>query len=438
MNCVVIGIVICIFFALLAIKTEKKIINPITVFCVLWGMIMILSKVRLYTLYEVDEYTYFLIVLGIIFYILGYYTWKCFSKNKFIRFTISNKHKHSYNYEYQLRYKLMYMLCIVCILFLFREIISLGINNISGDIDLKEIQRLVRTTAKNRSNLENAISFLIVNPFYIALYTITAIDFWIGKRDKKLLLMTLIILVGKVLSSGGREPFIKFFFCMIVGYMFAINTNIDRNNLNIRNILKKNKRLFYFTIFLTVVCLGALSFSRAGENMGKTIYLNFAMQPNMFEYWLEQVESQNLYGYGFASLNGFFYTLLYCLKSLMILPDIPELYSKIYSITMATDSQWIQIGREVFANAYVSVFWFLYFDAREIGIMLGMYLYGLISQWSYSFAINKTSIKSVSIYSIILVGVFYTFGRMEFTTTNYTLGFLFIYFIAYKKKCIDL
>lgn len=433
MNSAIYGIIICICFSIIGIRTEKRILNPITVFCMLWGIIIFLSNLRLYTLYEADIYIYTLILLGIIFYILGYYVWKIASRNKAISFKIKSTFNNLDNYGYKLRYKLVYVLCIICILFLIKDIISLGVSAFSQGINLKEIQRVVRATVKNRSNIENAISFLVVNPFYTALCPITAIDFWIGKRDKKLLLLTITILLAKMLSTGGREPFIKFFFCMIVGYTFFSKRNNEEKDSRIKNKIRKNRRLFCFILFLTVVTLGILSFSRSGQNMIKTIYLDFAMQPNMLEYWAHEVDIRNLYGYGFASMNGFFYSILYCLKNLMILPDIPELYSQIYSVTMATDSQWVKIGSEISANAYVSVFWFLYYDAREIGIIIGMFLYGIIARWSYSFAMHRKSTKSICIYSIILVGIFYTFGRMEFTTTNYSLAFLFIYFIAYKK-----
>lgn len=437
MNSIIIGIIICSIFAIIGIRTEKKIINPITVFCGIWAIIILLSKWRLYTLYDADMRIYSLILLGVVFYILGYYIWKYISNNKVVYIKLNNKVNSSFNYQYELRYKLVYALCILCILFLIKDIISLGTSVFSQGINLKQIQSIVRTTSKNRSNIENAINFLVVNPFYTALCSITAIDFWIGRKDKKLLLMTIIILIGKVLSTGGREPFIKFFFYMIVGYMFVINVNIKERKYNMKQIIRKNKRFFYCTIILGIICLGVLSFSRAGENMVKTIYLDFAMQPNMFEYWAGKVESKEVYGYGFATLNGFFYPILYCLKNLIrIIPYIPESYSQIYDMIMATDSEWIQIGREIFANAYVSVFWFLYYDAREFGIAIGMFLYGIISKWSYSFAIKKTSVKSVCIYSIVLVGVFYTFGRMEFTTPNYALAFIFIYLFAYKKKRI--
>ena len=260
-----------------------------------------------------------------------------------------------------------------------------------------------------------------------------------GKRDKKLLLITIAILIFKVLATGGREPFIKFFFYMIVGYVFINSSKISIKKLNIKNINKKNKITFYCTIIISILALLMLSISRAGENLIKTIYLDFAMQPNMLEHWMNIVESQNLYGYGFASLNGFFYPILYIAKNLLrVFAEIPNFYLEIYNLIMATDSQWIQIGREIFANAYVSVFWFLYYDAREFGVGIGMLIYGIISCWSYNFAMKKTTVKSVCIYSIILVGIFYTFGRMEFTTQNYSLAFLFIYFIAYKKNKVIL
>ena len=439
MNYIIINIVICLFFALIAMKSERKIVNPITIFCSLWGIINLLSAFKLYTLYEVKMKTYNLIFIGIIFYIIGYYMWKFFSKNKVVYVRLKKDKYKIYKNIYVLRYKLMYILGVICILFLIKDIISLGIGVLTNGFNLKEIQRLVRESSISKSNIENAISFLIINPFYTAISVIAAIDFWLGKRDKKLMLITILILVLKVLATGGREPFIKFFFYMIVGYVFTSNRQISIKELNIKNIKKKNKIIFCCIIIGLIIALLILSISRAGENLVKTIYLDFAMQPNMLEHWSNVVDSQKLYGYGFASLNGFFYPILYFAKNLLrIFSNIPNFYLEIYNLIMATDSQWIQIGTEIFANAYVSVFWFLYYDARKFGIAIGMLVYGIISCWSYSFAIKKTTVKSVSIYAMIVVGIFYSFGRMEFATQNYSLAFLFIYFIAYKKNKIKI
>lgn len=439
MNYIIMNIIICLFFALIGIKSERKVVNPITVFCSLWGIINLLSSFKLYTLYETKMTTYNLIFIGVVCYIIGYYIWKFFSKDKVVCIRLKRDNYKLYNNIYTLRYKLIYILGIICILFLIKDIISLGTGVFTGGFNLKEIQRLVRESSISKSSIENAISFLIVNPFYTAISVIAAIDFWLGKRDKKLLLITILILIFKVLATGGREPFIKFFFYMIVGYMFTNSNDISIKKLNIKNINKKNKIIFYGIIIVSILTLLILSISRAGENLIKTIYLDFAMQPNMLEHWADIVDSQNLYGYGFASLNGFFYPILYFAKNLLrIFSDIPNFYLEIYNLIMATDSQWIQIGREIFANAYVSVFWFLYYDAREFGIGIGMLIYGVISCWSYNFAMKKTTVKSVCIYAIILVGIVYTFGRMEFTTQNYALAFLFIYFIAYKKNKVML
>lgn len=58
MNSAIYGIIICICFSIIGIRTEKRILNPITVFCMLWGIIIFLSNLRLYTLYEADIYIY--------------------------------------------------------------------------------------------------------------------------------------------------------------------------------------------------------------------------------------------------------------------------------------------------------------------------------------------------------------------------------------------
>ncbi|HBJ1651641.1 O-antigen polymerase [Clostridium botulinum] len=428
------GIVLCIFFTIIAIKSEKKILNPVTVFCGIWAFIIYLSSKHLYTLYEVKIITYKWIIMGNVFFVFGYYGWKLITRGKFIYIKWNKLHKDSKHNEYVLRYNYIYILSIICIIFLIKDIMNLEIHTLKYGVNLKNIQMLVRECENIHSSLENAIRFLIISPFCTAISVITAIDFCIGKKDKRLFGLTIIILICKVLSTGGREAFIKFFFYLIIGYSFASNKIFFIKSFELKKINRRSKRNACLVFVLGIIFLAMLSFSRAGNNILKTIYLDFAMQPNMLEYWSDVVESRNLFGYGFASLNGFFYPILYIAKNLIrLFPDMPVLYEQIYNITMLTDSQWIRIGSELTANAYVSVFWFLYYDAREFGIAIGMFIYGIFSFNMYNLAIRKTCERNVCKYALILVGLFYTFGRMEFTITSYVLAYFFICFGAYKN-----
>ena len=68
----------------------------------------------------------------------------------------------------------------------------------------------------------------------------------------------------------------------------------------------------------------------------------------------------------------------------------------------------------------------------EIGIILGMFIYGLVSGQTFSNAIKYLSPRSVCIYSFILQGLVFSFIRLQFSNIFYTIAFIFIMFIAYR------
>ena len=99
------------------------------------------------------------------------------------------------------------------------------------------------------------------------------------------------------------------------------------------------------------------------------IYSDFAIQPKMFQYWGKEIAGQ--YAYGAASLFGFIYPFLYLIKNLFGLSKLP-LGSNVYANIDKTFNDWITLGTYYRCNAYSSCFWYLYYDGRTIGIIIGM------------------------------------------------------------------
>jgi len=46
--------------------------------------------------------------------------------------------------------------------------------------------------------------------------------------------------------------------------------------------------------------------------------------------------------------------------------------------------------------------------------------------------------RNMAIYCMVIIGVFYTFGRFQFAQYNYALGIIYLGLFAYKKTNINL
>lgn len=194
---------------------------------------------------------------------------------------------------------------------------------------------------------------------------------------------------------------------------------------------RKNKKLFSLMCITGLVVLAALTYSRAGQAAIRTIYYDFAMPPIMFEKWIDVVKDYPL-GYGMASLNGFLYPVDYILRN-SVHASLPDSFNSLYNLIQLTDTEWKWIGDGVTANAYVSAFWFFYTDGRLFGVIFAAAVYGFICRNTYKNAILNHSVKSVSIFCLVIIGVFYTFGTFEFSQCSYALALLYISFFFRKK-----
>ena len=153
----------------------------------------------------------------------------------------------------------------------------------------------------------------------------------------------------------------------------------------------------------------------------------------MFQYWAEKINEQ--YAYGAASLFGFIYPFLYIVKNSLGLTKIP-LGAAVYENIENTFNNWVTLGTSYRCNAYTSCFWYLYYDGRIVGIVIGMLLWGSVCKNVLKNTLNYPTIKNISIYILIMIGVIYSFTDMEFSKANYVLAFLFISKICFCKTKI--
>lgn len=428
------GVFFCILMALFAMSTEKKIFNPITVFCILWSAILGLSSLRLFNLRAASNETYIIMLMGIGSYIIGYYLIRIFMKNKIFN---SKKMKYSNkNIKYLLRYKLLYILGSICILFYIYDF-SIVFSYILKGNSLGYIRQLAQDPNSiiyaSRTAIGNSVRVLVVTPFVMALQPLLAVDFWMGKRDKKLIIINIIIIGLRVITDGSRVVIVYLLLHFFVAYQF-----VDSKCLK-KGMVFSKKKIKQVIVILVILLIGAIALykttlSRSGENFMRYLYYYFSMEPYMFESWASIVDTIGVKGFGLASINGFLFAFFYIIKNFLGLSKYPEFWYNIYSIIGATDSQWqIIAGDATIANAYVSIFWFFYLDGRVIGIIIGMIIYGMICARTYIKAKKQRTARSICIYAIILQGVCFSFVRLQFADIYYAIAVLFILLFAYKK-----
>ena len=435
-----IGVVICCIFVVVGYFFEKKLLlNPVTVFCALWAVILFFSSQMKYTMYTASDEKNMMIVYGVIAYLVGYYVNKLFLNRVHIRIGRFSRYRDDTQRIAVPRYQLLYFLCIVSLLYTFYDLVRVVVQ--SGTFNLGTIQKMLQSGDISNANgsVLNAIVVLFISPTKFILPAITAVDFFYGRRDRRLLLLTCCLIFVNMLSTANRTSFLLFFLWLFFIATLYLYHNSDKRQLYLKRIenskiVSKISKYKWGIVWIAVVAFVVMSLSRTSTSLFKQIYLYFSMPPSMFEIWGEKVDAEGVYGCGVASLLGFIYPIFYILKNLLGI-HMPNLVETIYDWNMMTDTTWVWPGKNIYANAYVSLFWFFYLDGRLIGIIIGMFIFGVVLSKSYNSIIaRKHSARQVAIYCCLLYSVLFSFVRFQFSLTRIALGLIFVMFFAYKME----
>lgn len=425
-----IGILLCFIMLVVGCVFEPKILNPITIFFVEWLIVLYLSKLNLYDIIKVSPRTYTYILIGMCMFVIGFYGYSVFNQ----------RHSFSGRKKYVLNSDLVYALAIVTMLFFFFDFSKSVVSLLSGGslATLRESAQSGSLFSENK--LLNAIRILIAAPFSLALSAIAPASFFFNrdKKNKTLLIITIIIIAERLLSDGGRSPMVYLMMSFLICYTFSLsNGEKIRKKVFIKDwkIRIPNKSIYVsIALVLAIWMLYIITLSRSGENTIRYSYYYFAMEPVMFEKWGNIVDNNNLVAYGMASFNGILFTLFYLISSIFKVA-YPATWRGIYEIIEGLGTQWQVITYSgLQANSYASIFWTFYFDGRLLGIIIGMLVYGIFTAIIYRNALNNPAEKSVALYSFTLIGVFYTFQQLIFQNIYYSIAFLMIVFLLYKRK----
>lgn len=420
------GFLICLVTFVASVWNEKNFINPIAVFSFVWGLIFLFSPMCLYTLYLPHDDTYLCILIGVVCFFCGALLANFFKMHRYS----FGQNDNGCAVRYRLRYQLVYVFLIVDFIY-FAVFFSLMIKTV-GLYNLANVQSSLQNGdfIMQKSKILSAVSNLIIYPTTQAAPAIAAADFWFGAKDKKLMLLTVAVLFIKMLANANRSGFMVFFIYMILLALVYYKSSKGGVRLSPK-MKKKIKKYIVLFLVLGSIIFGVLTFFR-GADVVSNVYKNLAMPPMMFEIWRDVVDKKNLFGYGTASLNGFFNSLFYVLKNLLGLDSMPVLVQQMYDAIMQTDVDWKWIGTRIVANAYVSVFWFFYLDGRLWGVCLGSVVFGAISYAFYKKMMISPNARNAGLYCLIFYSILYSFVRFQFSQMSFFLAFLFILFF-YKK-----
>ena len=392
----IIAVILASSLAVLSYKIEKRLYNPVTLFCGIWALVILFAALHLYGMKEASDYAYSIMTLGIVCFSFGSYI--ALSIRKRFRISLIRKRQSSNaSGNYNINYPVVYVVGTIVLVYLVVESIVAFFAYRSG-IQMNELRSSMMgysTTGYasgmallRQGPLALIYSFVFLPGFY-SLLLVTSVDVIIGQKRK--------LLIVKAKKWIKRTVII-----IIIGFLVVSN----------------------------------IRFSESEKTMAQQLYMYFTCTVPLFDYWLEFEKATGAHTYGVVSLLGLLRLPCNILKMIGItFPTV--ILNSANEIAVNWDS-FVNIGPELNYNSYVTLFLYFYKDAGIIGVIIGSLLFGFVCGRAYKnlkqeVAKGKTPLRLTYVYVLLGCFIIQSYIRFFFSRTDYAM-ILYYALIFFKKN----
>ena len=263
----------------------------------------------------------------------------------------------------------------------------------------------------------------IFRPFVVYLvYPITMLCLLSNEKftQKKYLVifLSLLVVYVNIMSMGGRAPLV-----------YSIIFYVVISKLLNQKILKNKYLIFGASLFVIadIIFFTVISSSRGIEDLRESNVMYIAGCVALLDYYLKGILP---YTHGGAFIYGFSLFIFTMLENIGI--DTPDSFLFVSQELYVEDIKCV--GVDLYMNAFVSWFFYLFKDGGFFALAIESFIYGLVSGLAYvSYRNNTNDPRKIVFYSMIVFTIVFSFVRFQFTQHYLILALLFIPFF-FKKK----
>ncbi len=413
-------IFICLIIFILSWIYQRNLYNPISIFSFIWLCIVMLSSMRLFNMYEASNTTYLIIFVGTISFIAG-----CL----IVLVLNSNIKYKSYNSKLSITnsldaygitiIKILASIVIVIYLPYFLQAINILISG--GDID--QIKHSAVLGQFEISPFVEILYTYVARPIRYIVIPITLINLLIDKKkDYVLIILTFIIIVTDFITSGSKFAILY----IAIQVLFLIKFLSSK-----KYKLNRNKKIIFTIMVLGIGIILYRIMSINGKEVAKNLYTYISGCVPFLSNKLEWISSNVQLTYGFTSFQGIIRPLISILESIGVIQSTPELF--LTAERVISNAEYIgYIGNNTPYNAFVTVFYYFYVDARLLGVFIGSFFYGIACQLSYISLMKNRSRESILLYLIIIQLL--STSMVRFQLSNIVIALTFFYYWLLVKK----
>ncbi len=398
------------FIYLVAIRKES-IFAPVPMFSLVWATIIIFYKSGYVELFQLDFRSELIVLIGSIGFLLGRMKYKIGSRPSRTNMIATR------NVSYLLKTNLVLVIALIVIMYqIFQGFHSIQLLANGYTFENIAVERLFYQGGGAISTLLNVF---VVSPFTYIFIPMGAYHLISEKGDKRIAVCSILIVLTATLHHGGRASILYF-----VMYMFAFKSILGKQSK-----MKLKTKIIFFVIFVVLI-IGVVVIS---QSRGITGYIDSIViyvcgcLPNMDQRLF--AGGDNPITCGGASLYGFIAPVFMLLKGIGI--PYPEFFQNLQEIVNVENV--LRIGPNTGYNAYVSIYYYLFLDGRELFVFVATIMFSTIACRQYRKVEACMTEREVVVYGLLLFQIVFSMIRVHFATWNYALSFIYL-LILYKKN----
>lgn len=412
----------CLVLIFLSTKIYSFIINPVSLYCVMWLGFTFFACQGFWGIYKPSLETIGFILIGTM----------CFSLVSMFTFLL-NKEKKKFHLEPEpietdKKYSLLVIINIMAIVWLIPFVLKTVPMLMNGEWAIVRMYYLEANTINVVFNTRQAlVCQWIVFPIF---YVTTIISAYLVSQKKTNIYLALISLSGIiliVLATAGRNALFKFLLFYILAYLM--------NSARIKEVIEKIKSINLFTKLIILLGILAIIFISSKRSLsddtsalqnafyyftGPIVYLNYIIDnPGLYAL------NENLM-FGRATF-GFITTPIEIGYSMLFGYD----YAGADNIITSYVGQYISFSPVIKGNAVSTAMYPFMKDFGVLGIILGPAIYAWIVNFAYVNSHKSMFWNCLSLY--MLYTVFFSEWQYELLFPQSFSIMMFLYLFVGKK-----
>lgn len=390
-------------------KSTKYKQSLLVIYSGLWFFVSFMYSFHFYGLYDVKDETLLMYILGIIFYFVGYITYR---QHYYVFFTRVD--------NYRKKMIILKILILISIVVLFKKSLLAIPLWLSGGVDnLKS--SIVEQKSLSLGFWGDFFFTFVARPMLMVAVLYSVILLFQNKKEYCLYIFTFVMSFLGYVCTGS-----KFIIMELVTMVFTYLL-IFRGG-QIYALFRYNKKIFYST-FLVIVLLLLLLNSKDGE-LCQSIYIYLCGCIPCSDKALIIID-EHPHFYGTITFNGFF--RIFSLPLSFLGNEFKDILDNGF-LFMQKFEHTMHISPTISYNAFISLYSYFYADGGLVGVALFSFLFGYFSNKICTQSILNPTYMNVAMLLFTSILISTSMVRANTFMIYYVLPYFYIYFLIPKSS----